>query len=211
MPDQERRGTGRSGASAAVVAAICGAEILSLVSYSIVPALLPRLIAAWSLTGTQGGWLAGMTAAGYMLGVLPLVALTDRVPARRIYLASSAFNVLSCLGLALSDRLLPALGFRALGGVALAGMYMPGLRALTHGLDGKRRARVAGFYTSSFTIGASASFLFGGAGMLWGWRCAFALSALLGGGWLLAWAALPQADPDTWSAARAARLPAGDR
>jgi predicted MFS family arabinose efflux permease len=198
MPQQKHTLAGCAGPSAAVVAAICGAEILSLAGYSIVPALLPRLIAVWSLSDTQGGWLAGMTSAGYMLGVLPLVGLTDRLPARRIFLVASALNVLSSIGLAVSDRLLPALGCRALGGVALAGMYMPGLRALTGGLDGKRRARISAFYTSSFTIGASLSFLLGGAGVLWGWRSAFILAAILGGGGMfIAWLALPRGDPET--------------
>src|SRR5262249_1460461 len=79
----------------------------------------------------QASWLAGIISAGYMLAVIPLVSLTDRRPARQIYLASSALTSLSCVGRALCDSLLPALGFRALAGIAMAGMYMPGLRALT--------------------------------------------------------------------------------
>ena len=198
MPDRNRDLACRAGPTAAVVAAICVAEILSLAGYSIVPALLPRLIADWSLTNTEGGWLAGISSAGYMLAVLPLVGLTDRLPARRIFLASSALNVLSCVGLALSDALLPVLGFRALSGVALAGIYMPGLRALTGGLAGKRRARVSAIYTTSFTIGVALSFLVGAAGMPWGWRGAFLLAAALcAGGAVLAWVALPSGDPET--------------
>jgi len=72
--------------SAANVAAICGAEILGLAGYSIVPALLPQFIEVWSLTYTQAGWLAGIVSAGYVLAVIPLVSLTDRLPARQIYL-----------------------------------------------------------------------------------------------------------------------------
>jgi predicted MFS family arabinose efflux permease len=124
------------GPSVAIVAAICGAEILGLAGFSIVPALLPQFIDAWSLTNTQAGWLAGITSAGYMLAVIPLVSLTDRRPARQLYVASSALSALSCFGMALCDSLLPAIGFRALAGFAMAGMYMPGLRALTHGVEG---------------------------------------------------------------------------
>jgi hypothetical protein len=40
-------------------------------------------------------------SAGYMLAVVPLVSLTDRQSARRIYLASSALSALSCFGVAL--------------------------------------------------------------------------------------------------------------
>jgi predicted MFS family arabinose efflux permease len=178
------------------VAAICGAEILGLAGYSAVPALLPQFIEAWSLTNTQAGWLAGIMSAGYMLAVVPLVSLTDRQPARRIYIASSMLSALSCFGVAVCDGLLPALGFRAVAGIALAGMYMPGLQAITHGAEGTTRARIAGFYSSSFTVGASLSFLLGRIGTLSGWRSAFVLAGLLTtAGVLIAWAALPRADP----------------
>jgi MFS family permease len=82
-----------------------------------------------------------------MLAVIPLVSLTDRRPARQLYLAPSVLSALSCFGMALCDSLLPALGFRALAGLAMAGMYMPGLRALTHGVEGATRARIAAWYT----------------------------------------------------------------
>jgi len=178
--------------SAAIVGAVCGAEILSLLGYSMIPALLPQFIGAWSLTNTQAGWLTGMVSAGYMLAVVPLVSLTDRQPARRIYLGSSTLGALSNFGMALCDSLLPALGFRAVAGIAMAGMYMPGLQALTHGVEGTIRARIAAWYTSSFTIGASLSFLFGRVGMLLGWRSAFVVAGILStAGVLIAWAALP--------------------
>ncbi len=145
--------------------------------------------------GPAGRGLAGITSAGYMLAVIPLVSLTDRRPARQLYLASSVLSALSCFGMGLCDSLLPALGFRALAGIAMAGMYMPGLRALTHGVEGATRARIAAWYTSSFTIGASLSFLFGRVGTLLGWRSAFVIAGILGAaGALLAWAALPRED-----------------
>jgi len=181
-------------ADARVVATVCAAEILGLAGFSLVPALLPQFIATWSLSNAQAGWLAGMISAGYMLGVIPLVGLTDRVPARTIYLASNVLGALACFGIALSGGLLPALFWRGLAGVALAGMYMPGLRALTDGMEGPRRARAAAWYTSSFTLGSSLSFLLGRAGIDWDWHAAFAVAGALGiAGVLLAWAALPRA------------------
>src|ERR1700747_1795023 len=184
-----------AGPSIAIAAPISAAEILGLAGFSIIPALLPQFIEAWSLTNTQAGWLAGITSAGYMLVVIPLVSFTDPRPARQIYLASSALSALSCFGIALSDGLLPALAFRALAGIAMAGMYMPGLRALTHGVEGATRARIAAWYTSSFTIGASLSFLFGRVGTLLGWRSAFVLAGILGATAIfIAWGALPRTE-----------------
>jgi predicted MFS family arabinose efflux permease len=186
-----------AGPSATRVAAVCGAEILGLAGFSTVPALLPQFIEEWSLTNTQAGWLAGIVSAGYMLAVIPLVSLTDRQSARQIYLASSTLGSLSSFGVALCDSLLPALAFRAIAGIALAGMYMPGLQALTHGVEGTMRARIAAWYTSSFTIGASLSFLLGRIGTLSGWRSAFVLAGILStAGVVIAWAALPRTDPE---------------
>ena len=136
-----------------------------------------------------------MVSAGYMLAVIPLVSLTDRQPARRIYLASSTISALSNFGMALSDSLLPALGFRAIAGIAMAGMYMPGLQALTHSVDGAMRARIAAWYTSSFTIGASLSFLFGRVGTFLGWRSAFVIAGVLSvAGVFIAWAVMPRTE-----------------
>jgi len=189
--------------SAATVVAVCAAEVLGLAGYSTVPALLPQFIEDWSLTNTQAGWLAGIASAGYMAAVVPLVSLTDRQPARLIYLASSTLSALSCFGIALCNSLLPALGFRAVAGIALAGMYMPGLQALTHGVEGTMRARIAAWYTSSFTIGASASFLLGRIGTLLGWRSAFVLAGILGtAGLFIAWGALPRGDSEIARAPR---------
>ena len=64
------------------VALVCAAEILSLTSFSLVPALLPQFIVSWSLSNAEAGWLAGMISAGYMAAVLPLVALTACRPVR---------------------------------------------------------------------------------------------------------------------------------
>jgi predicted MFS family arabinose efflux permease len=165
---------------------------LGLAGFSLVPALLPQFIATWSLSNAEAGWLAGIMSAGYMAAVLPLVTLTDRMPPRTIFLASSALNALSYFGIAFSGGLFAALIWRAIGGIAVAGIYMPGLRSLTDGMAGASRARAAAWYTSSFTLGSSLSFLLGQAGLMWDWRSAFMVSGALGVmGVLLAWTALP--------------------
>jgi predicted MFS family arabinose efflux permease len=77
----------------------------------------------------------------------------------------------------------------------MAGMYMPGLQALTHSVDGAMRARIAAWYTSSFTIGASLSFLFGRVGTLLGWRSAFVVAGILGAaGVFIARAVMPRTE-----------------
>ena len=60
---------------------------------------------------------------------------------------------------------------------------------------GETRARIAAWYTSSFTIGASLSFLFSRVGTLSGWRSAFVIAGILGAaGVLIAGRTLPGGD-----------------
>ena len=106
------------GTSIGGVVGVCAAGgSPGLGSYSIVPALLPQIMDAWSLSSTQGGWLAGIIAAGYVLGVVPFVAATDRFSSRTVYLACAALSVISTFGVALCDTLGPALCFPALTGL----------------------------------------------------------------------------------------------
>jgi len=163
-----------------LIATLCLAEIAGMIGISVFPALLPEMQARWGLDNTQAGWITGIYYAGYTLAVPVLVSLTDRMDARRIYLAGTALAGLSQLGFALlADGFWSALVFRTLAGVALAGSYMPGLKALTDRVGGRAQPRAVAFYTSSFGIGVSASFLMAGeVEAALGWRWAFGLAAL---------------------------------
>jgi hypothetical protein len=130
----------------------------------------PKSSASWVIRSclrcSRRSWTAGRSVARRAAGSRassPVVTCsasypwspTGRMPARSVYVACAAMSVVASFGLAFSDSFAPALFFRALTGLALAGMYMPGLRALTDGIDGPRRARVPALYTSSFTIGTA--------------------------------------------------------
>jgi MFS family permease len=176
-----------------VVAAVCLAQILGMAGHSAVPALLSELMTQWSLSNAEGGWLAGVLFAGYVGSVLPLVALSDRVAARPLYLACAATGALANLAFVWTDSFAGALAIRVVAGIGLAGTYMPGLKALTDRLEGDRRARVVAWYTVSFTVGAGASFLLAGhLAAFAGWRAAFLIASLAGGcGFVLALRYLP--------------------
>jgi MFS family permease len=153
---------------------------LSVLGFSTVPALLPTFLGEWNLTNTEAGWMTGIYFAGYMAVVPVLASLTDRVDPRRIYLIGAIASIASSLGFALLvDGFWGALVFRALGGIGLAGTYMPGLKALTDHVPARIRSRAIAFYTASLSIGFALSFLLSGEiAVVLGWRWAFALVAL---------------------------------
>ena len=164
--------------SNSVVVMICVAQICTMAGYSAVPALLPVLIPEWSLSNAEGGWLASVFFAGYVLSVLLIVTLSDRHAARNIYLVAAALCALATLLMALVESYAAAVALRALAGIGLAGTYMPGLKALTDRLSGNRRARVVAWYTVSFSVGAGLSFVLAGyVAAAGGWRLAFAAAA----------------------------------
>lgn len=160
------------------VACLCAAEVLTMVGVFAFPALLPSFVGEWSLSNTEAGWISGVLFGSYTLAVPVLTALTDRIDAKRVYLGGALLTGLSCLLYAwAAEGFWSALAFRFLAGIGLAGTYMPGLKALVDRTGGPSQPRWISFYTASFSLGTSFSFLvIGAAAEWWGWRAAFALA-----------------------------------
>ncbi len=158
----------------------CLAEVLSMAAVGTVPALLPTFIAEWGLTNTEAGWINGIYFGAYMLAAPVFVALTDRVDPRRIYAVAALLTLVSSVAFGLlAEGFWSAMGLRVLAGAGLAGTYMPGLKALTDQVSSRQQSRAVAFYTSSFGIGTSLSYLMAGELAAWlDWRWAFALAAL---------------------------------
>jgi MFS family permease len=169
---------GARSVGARVVFCLCAAEVLTMVGVFSFPALLPDFVAEWGLSNTEAGWISGSIFAGYTLAVPILSALTDRIDAKRVYLAGALFAAISALGFTLTAHgFWTAVAWRTLGGVGLAGTYMPGLKALMDRVSGARQPRWISFYTASFSLGTSGSFLITGAmAGAFGWRAAFGLA-----------------------------------
>jgi predicted MFS family arabinose efflux permease len=141
---------------------IVAAQMLVQIGAFALPALLPAYIDRWHLTKTEAGSLVGIFFAAYVIAVPVLVALTDRIPARNVYVVGAGLTALSHLGFAfLADGFWWGLALRAAAGIGWAGAYMPGLKAIADNLEGNAQSRaVAGVIAGLF--GTEAAFLFGG-------------------------------------------------
>ena len=162
-----------------LITLLCIAELFSMLGAVTFPALLPTFIETWHLSNTDAGWLNGIYYAGYLLAVPLLVTMTDHWSPRKIYFSSLLITALSSLGFAYAvDGFWSAMFFRTLGGIGLAGSYMPGLKLLTDHLDHLRpnfdNSRAVAFYTSSFGIGTALSYFAAGEiATQWSWQTAF--------------------------------------
>lgn len=162
-----------------LIAAMCAAEILSMAGMFSFPALLPMFLEEWGLSNTEAGWINGIYFAGYTLAVPILGSLTDRIDARRIYLCSASIVAIASLGFcSVVNGFWTSFLFRAIGGLGLAGTFIPGLKVLVDRLLGSAQVRAVAFYTAAFGVGTSLSFFAAGElGARFGWRWAFAFGA----------------------------------
>jgi MFS family permease len=113
------------------VALLALAELLAMSVWFSASAVVPQLTAEWGLSGAQQSWLTMSVQVGFVTGALlsAILNLADRLPAQRLFavcalLAAGANAAIPLLGAGPGA----AFGLRFLTGVALAGVYPPGMK-----------------------------------------------------------------------------------
>jgi len=146
------------------IQAVVGAQMLAQIGAFALPALLPTYIDRWRLSATEAGWLIGIFFAAYVVAVPLLLALTDRVPVKRIYLLGTGLTAVSHLGFAvIADGFWLGLLLRALAGIGWAETYMTGLKALADHLDAVAQSRAVSWHAAGAGISGAGSFAIAGA------------------------------------------------
>ena len=163
-----------------LVALMCVAEILCMAGFATYPALLPVLRSGWGLSNAAAGLVGGILFFGYVGSVPVLTSLTDRIDARRIYLGSCLLAAGGSATFALfANGFVGAMLAQALFGIGFAGIYMPGLKAMSDRIEEGQQSRATALYTSLSGFGLAGSyFLAGVVSAHASWRLAFALATL---------------------------------
>ena len=142
---------------------IVTAQMLVQIGAFTLPALLPGYIAEWHLSKTEAGWLVGIFFAAYVVAVPVLVALTDRVATRHVYVVGAGMTALAHLGFAfIADNFWWGLLFRAMAGIGWAGAYMPGLKAIADTLEGNAQSRAVSAHAAGVGIAGASSYAVAG-------------------------------------------------
>jgi MFS family permease len=137
--------------------AISAVLMLVLLPSSSFSAAQPIIVGEWGISSTQAGVVFSAHQCGYVLATIFLVSLTDRLDSRVVVAASAlAAGLANLLFPILSHDIPSAAVLRALAGVGLAGVYMPGLRLVAEQFSGRRGAAV-GMYVAAFYLGSSLS------------------------------------------------------
>ncbi|MFD1512973.1 MFS transporter [Halomarina rubra] len=120
-------------------------------------AVAPDLAAAWDLSAVERAWLTNAVQVGFVVGALFSAALTlsDVVRPRVLVAVSAWLGAAATVAIALAvDSALPAIGLRFLTGVALAGVYPPGMKLIA-GWFRNRRGFAIGTLVGALTVGSA--------------------------------------------------------
>lgn len=169
-----RRTTARS-----ALARVASAAVLANATWFSATAIVPALQRDWSLTAAGAAWLVVVVQVGFITGSLAAAVLNlpDRVPVRRLMAAAALIAAVANLGLLFADGLAVALPSRFVVGVALAGIYAPGVRLVaTHYPRG--RGLATGVVVGALTLGSGSPNLVRGLGDL-PWQATIAVTSCL--------------------------------
>ncbi len=162
------------------LAAVCLCEMATMLVFLNYTAILPILQAEWGMRHGEAGLIFSAYQACYLLAVLVLASLTDRMDTRAIYLASATWAGVASLAFPMfAQGFRSAAILRALAGIGLAGTYVPGMRLVAQRFAAERRGLAIACYASAFGLGSAASLvLTGHLARIGGWRLAMGVTAL---------------------------------
>jgi MFS family permease len=160
---------GRVPGSGRALLLLASAMLLAMTTWFSATAVLPQLRAAWALTMVQASLLTIAVQVGFAVGALvsAFFNLADIVAARTLMLlgalGAAAVNVL-LVGMHSAG---PAIGLRFLTGAFLAGVYPPGLKAMSTWFRAGRGTAL-GIMVGALTLGSAVpQFLNGIGGADW--------------------------------------------
>jgi MFS family permease len=140
-----------------VLVLVAVAELLAMSLWFSATAAAPELASEWGLTANESAWLTIAVQLGFVAGAFLSSALTlsDVVRPRYLFAASAVAGALCTAAIAaVVESAVPAIGLRFLTGVALAGVYPPGMKILAGWFE-EGRGFAIGILVGSLTVGSA--------------------------------------------------------
>lgn len=151
---------------------VSAAVLFSTATWFSGTAFTPALAAAWNLSETQIAWLTISVQIGFVVGTFfyAVLNLSDVFNARKVFcvsaLLAAAFN--GAFGW-IAEGLAPALVFRFLTGVTLAGVYPVGMKIIASWFRSGLGWRL-GIMVGALTVGTASPYLARALGSQFDWR-----------------------------------------
>jgi MFS family permease len=149
-----------------VLGLLATAELLAMTLWFSVSAVGPELATMWGLSAAETAWLTNAVQLGFVAGALlsAVFTISDIVQPRYLFSASAVVGAAATVVIATSvESFLPAVGLRFLTGMALAGVYPPGMKIMA-GWFRKGRGFAIGVLVGALTVGSAMPHLLRGVG-----------------------------------------------
>jgi len=140
-----------------MLALVAVAELLVMSLWFSASAAGPELVEMWSLTDSQEAWLTIAVQLGFVAGAVlsSVFTLSDVIRPRYLFAGSAVFGAACTAAIAaFVDSGTPAIALRFLTGVALAGVYPPGMKILAGWFEGGRGFAI-GVLVGALTVGSA--------------------------------------------------------
>lgn len=160
------------------LALIAGIQVLAMATWFSASAVVPALRAEWDITPGQATWLTASVQLGFVVGAVTsaVLNLPDIWPAHRLVAVCALSSAAATVSVAaFADRLEVAVPLRFLTGVALAGVYPPGLKLMASWFD-RGRGLALGVLVGALALGSALPHLIGSLAAL-PWRGVLLVSA----------------------------------
>ena len=157
------------------------AELLAMSLWFSASAVVPEITAEWDLDAGAAAWLTMSVQLGFVAGALlsAVTTLADIVEPRRLVAASALLGAAATAAIAwLATGTTFAIGLRFVTGMALAGVYPPGMKIMA-GWFLDRRGLAIGVMVGALTVGSASPHLLRVAGGIGNWRPVLYLAAAL--------------------------------
>ncbi|AZH24069.1 MFS transporter [Haloplanus aerogenes] len=133
------------------------AELLAMSLWFSATAAAPELAAEWGLTDAETAWLTIAVQLGFVTGALlsSVLTLSDVFRPRYLLAGSAVLGAAATALIAAAvSAALPAIALRFLTGVALAGVYPPGMKILAGWFE-EGRGFAIGVLVGALTVGSA--------------------------------------------------------
>lgn len=136
---------------------VATAELLAMTLWFSASAVAPELVAAWDLSAVEAALLTTSVQVGFVLGALLSAGLTlsDAIEPRYLVAGSALLGAgATAVIAAVVDSVVPAVALRLVTGMALAGVYPPGMKMVS-GWFKKGRGLSIGVLVGALTVGSA--------------------------------------------------------
>ncbi len=162
MSAGDARPPGR-GVDARGLAWVCMMSLMLFVlmmPFSSYVAALSYIREEWGAGNAQLGAVYSAYLAGYAVSALVVVPMTDRVGPKRVFVLSACVSVVAhaLFPLAANDMMVGA-ALRAMAGVGLAGLYMPGVRLISDRFPVHGKGLAIGSFVTAYYTAHSVSLM----------------------------------------------------